>query len=271
MKIINTFLNLFFLAGTMLLLLFIIMAGSGDHTPLNFYWVRADTSKISGAYSESAWSFWGVCSYPGFKDCQRGPAYPMSPKDNFQTLQGVPPDLLHYRNNLYYLSRFGFCFVVIAICFTGVALIVDLLGFFFQIVDKIVAIFVGIALFFISGYNALYTSAAVMTRNAFTNDGQSAKLGVKLMAISWTTLVTILIVYFTTCATNVTRSYNKHKARVNATRTTAGYGAAGAPAAEESSFTRENEQPETSEGNSGGIRFFKIKRNQKASDEEESI
>lgn len=271
MKIINTFLNLFFLAGTMLLLLFIIMAGSGDHTPLNFYWVRADTSNISGAYSESAWSFWGVCSYPGFKDCQRGPAYPISPKDNFQTLQGVPSDLVNNRDNVYYLSRFGFCFVVIAICFTGVALIVDLLGFFFQIIDKIVSIFVGFALFFIAGYNAFYTSAAVLARNAFSNEGQSTKLGVKLIAVSWTSLVTIAIVFFTTCATNVTRSYQKHMARVNATQGSGGYGVGGAPAAEESSFTRENEQPETSEGNSGGIRFFKIKRNQKASDEEESI
>lgn len=82
MRVINTFFNLFFLAGACLLLIFTVLAGSSKHFPLNkFYWLEADTSNIPNSPANtSAWTFWGVCDKNDYSNCKLGPAYPISPR-----------------------------------------------------------------------------------------------------------------------------------------------------------------------------------------------
>lgn len=272
MKIVNTTLNLILLAGTTLLLIFLALSGSTNHFPFNkFYWVRGDTSDISGAPSEAAWTFWGVCEYGDYSQCTNGPAYPISPVDNFGTSKNVPHDFVKNRDTFYYLTRFSFAFLLLGLSFTGFAFIIDVLGFCFTVIDKVVICLVVVALFFVSGTAALQTAANVLAKNAFKNDGKSASIGVKSMALIWAAEAALLLVFFNTCAANIANSYKKHIERVNLPEEEY-YAPSGEPAADgaigdESSFTRAAPAEKEDTG-SGGIRFFRIKRNQKPSDEE---
>lgn len=269
MKIISTFLNLFFLAGTCVLLVLVVAGGSSSKFPLNqFYWLRADTSNISNAPSEATWTFWGVCEYSNFNDCKLGPAYPISPVDNFNTESNVPKDFVDNRATYYYLTRFSFAFTLVGLCFTGIALIVDLLGFCFTIIDKVVMAFITLALIFVGGNAAMQTAAGVMARNAFDSEGMNAHVGVKATALIWTAVVTLLIVWFNTCFANIATSYKKHIQRVQDSKGEEAYNENQVDN-DASSFTRSappaEEEPKEE---NGGIRFFKIKRNNKVSDEE---
>lgn len=258
-----------------MVLIFLVLSGSTNHFPFNrFYFVKADTSGISGAPSESSWTFWGVCDSSDFGSCQRGPAYPISPVDNFGTTNGVPDDFVSNRNTYYYLSRFSFAFTLLGLAFAGFALIVDILGFCFVVIDKIVIFLVVFALIFIAGAAALQTAVSVLARNAFSSANLATHIGVKSTALVWTAFAAILIVFFNTCAANIANSYKKHIERV---RNTQNEDEVYYPPAEtqeptegalgdESSYTRGNTAEK--ETGSGGIRFFRIKRNQKVSDEE---
>lgn len=269
MKVVNTFLNIFLLAGTCVLLILLVAAGSSDHFPFNeFYWLKADTKGISNAPSMSAWTFWGVCESNNYSECTLGPAYPISPVDNFNTAKNVPKDFVDNRNTYYYLTRFSFGFTLTGLCFTGIALIVDLLGFCFVIIDKVVMAFVSLALIFIAGNAALETAAIVLAKNAFADAGRYASIGAKAMGLMWASVACLILVFFNTCFANIANSYRKHISRVHASQGEEGEYTTGDNDA--SSFTRAippQEEPKVEEDN-GGIRFFKIKRNHKVSDEE---
>lgn len=277
MKVVGTVVNLLLLAGASLILIFIVLSGSVNSFPFkNFYWIKADTSAISGAYGESAWTFWGVCDKSNYSDCHTGPAYPIVPQDNFGSSTGVPRDFLDNRSTYYYLSRFAFAFFIVALVFVVLAFIVDILGFCFTVIDKVVIALVTVGLLAISAAAAFQTAVNVLARNAFQNDGHSAHVGVKLLALVWAAFACTLLVFFNTCAANIATSYRKHIDRVRANQLGEQYYAPQEEAhpedqtgalGDESSFTRAApaEEKETS---SGGIRFFRIKRNQKATDDE---
>lgn len=272
MKLIFTILNLVLLAGTVLMLLLTILSGSSDHTPLNkFYWLSADTSNIKGAPSESAWTFWGVCEKSNYSECTLGPAYPISPKDNFHTTQGVPSDFVDNRDTYYFLTRFSFSFTIVGICFAGIAFIIGVLGLCFTVIDRVSVAFILIALFFIAGMASMQTAAIVLAKNAFNDDNKKAHIGVKLMALMWATVACLIISFFLTCFSNITHSYRKHMDRVYAQKEYDGENQQSplvGPEGDESSFTRAAPEPEAKEPNGGGVRFFKIMRNTKVSDEE---
>lgn len=273
MKVIGTFLNIFLLAGTCVLLVLTVAGGSSNTFPLNeFYWLKADTSGITSAPTMSAWTFWGVCEADDYSSCSLGPAYPLSPVDNFHTTKNVPKDFVDNRNTYYYLTRFSFAFTLTGLCFTGIALIVDLLGFCFEIIDKVVMAFIVLAIIFVAGNAAMQTAASVMARNAFQSEDLYAHIGVKATALIWAAVACLLLVFFNTCFANIANSYKKHITRVNESKSE-GY-AETYPENDNdaSSFTRSapppTDEPKTTEEDNGGIRFFKIKRNHKVSDEE---
>lgn len=251
-------------------MIFIVLGGAVDHFPFKkFDWLKADTSGIQGAYQESRWYFWGVCDSSDLSSCHLGPAYPISPNRNFGTEQGVPSDFINDDSTYYYLSRFAFAFFIIGFIFTALALLVDIAGFCFDFIERIVITLVTFALFFTAGFAAFQTAVTVMSRNAFHNNGNSAKLGVQGMAIMWTSVACLAIIWFITCANNIATSYKKHLSNV---RDSDGYyqqqpredGELG----DDSSFTRSVPVDKEANAGSGGIRFFRIKRNQKPSDEE---
>lgn len=271
LRVLGTFTNLFLLAGTTLLLVFIVLGGAVNHFPFKkFDWISVDTSSILGAYDQSKWFFWGVCDANDLSRCHLGPAYPLSPNRNFGTELGVPQDFIKDDSTYYYLSRFSFAFFIIGFVFTGLAFLVDVAGFCFDFVERIVIILVTFALFFIAGFAAFQTSVTVLARNAFKDEGYSAKLGVQGFAIMWTAVACLAIIWFITCANNIAASYKKHIANV---RGSDGYYQQQQPhedgeLADDSSFTRSVPVEKDANTGSGGIRFFRIKRNQKPSDEE---
>lgn len=274
MKVLVTFFNLFFMAGAILLLIFTVLSGSSKHAPLNkFYWLEADTSNIPNAPADrSAWTFWGVCQKNDYSNCLLGPAYPISPPDNFGTHENVPQDFINNENTYFYLSRFAFAFCLIALAFVGLAFIIDILGFCFEIIDKVVIILITIALIFMAGFASLQTAVTVLAKNAFSNADRYAHVGVKSMSIMWAAFVCILICWLLTFSANIANSYRKHMTRVKAEKAAANGGAVpiSGPDGDESSFTKASApQGDIKDGDhTGGIRFFKIKRNQKVSDED---
>ncbi|KAI5964492.1 SUR7 [Candida theae] len=287
MKLIGTFFNLFFLAGACLLLIFIVLSGSSRHFPLNkFYWLEADTTNISNSPANtSAWTFWGVCDKNDYSKCLTGPAYPLSPEDNFDTTTNIPQDFLDNQSTYYYLSRFAFAFCLIALGFSGLAFIIDILGFCFTIIDKVVMFLVTAALFFAAAFASFQTAVTVLAKNAFSDAGRHATVGAKSMGIMWAAFVCLLICWGLTFAAIISNSYRKHMERVNQNKQEKeqGYGynddAAGAhgqqgypkgvaASRDDSSFTRAHVRDEDEEANNGGIRFFKIKRNQKVVEDE---
>ncbi|EER34042.1 hypothetical protein CTRG_02860 [Candida tropicalis MYA-3404] len=274
MKVAVTFVNLFFMAGAILLLIFTVLSGSSKHAPLNkFYWLQADTSDIPNApANRSAWTFWGVCDKNDFSNCLLGPAYPIDPQDNFGTTENVPEDFLNNENTFYYLSRFSFAFCLIALAFVGLAFIIDILGLCFEIIDKVVIILITIALIFMAGFAAMQTGVTVLAKNAFRNADRYAHVGAKSMGIMWAAFVCILICWVLTFSANIANSYRKHMNRVKAEKQAANGGVPilGPNDGDESSFTRVNPPSADikDEDHTGGIRFFKIKRNHKVSDED---
>lgn len=276
MKVYNTVINLVFLSGAALLLIFTVLSGSTKHFPLDrFFWLKADTLAIRGAPNQSAWTFWGVCESRDYGSCSLGPAYPISPVDNFSTTTNVPSKFVTSRDTFYYLTRFSFAFTFVGLAFVGLALILEIFGLCFESVDKLVVAFVTMALFFVAGTAALQTAGAVLARNAFHDANLSASLGLKSFAILWAAVAILLIVFFNSCFAKIASSYRKHIAHVRAAQGEDEYlppngpPADGLPANDQSSFTRTVPvEPKPEDETSGGIRFFRIHRNNKVSDEE---
>jgi hypothetical protein len=95
--------GLFFHAGAILLLFFIILGGIKDATPLNqFYWFQADTSAIQGAQPITRWTLWGMCGVDANSkntNCTANkPDFPFDPINNFNTQNGVPNDFIVNRD-----------------------------------------------------------------------------------------------------------------------------------------------------------------------------
>ena len=80
-------------AGAGVLLFFVILGGTRDHTPLNdIYFLSADTSAIPGAPKLARWTLWNACETANGRSVCNGvhPAYPFDPPRNFGTTKGVP-------------------------------------------------------------------------------------------------------------------------------------------------------------------------------------
>lgn len=244
------------------MLILTIIAGLLSKLPMgSFYWIKADTSKIPNAYKESAWTFWGVCQADDFHNCKYAPGLPINPASNFGTNDGVPQLFIDNGNTYYYLSRFAFAFAFLGLAFAGIALLVDIVGFWSEMTNYAVVFFSNLAVLFVAGLCALQTAVVVMARNAFRDSNLDTKVQVKSMAIMWSALAALLIVWVSAIAGLVATSFRNH---IN--RTSGG----SMPANDDSSFTRApKEQPVNNAG--GGIRFFKIKRNAKELDDDESV
>lgn len=265
-----------FLAGTTLLLLFIVMSGSINSFPINsFYWLQADTSSISGAPALSRWTFWGLATVSDNNRSvshQLSPAYPLSPVDNFGTTENVPQDFIDNRNTYYYLSRFAFVFYWIALAFVGISfLLAFFVGCSYSII-KIIGWFISLGLLFGAGAAAFMTAVTVLAKNAFHSDDKSAKIGVSLTAISWAAVACLIILFFISWGGLCIASYKKHKERIalhndvaaadqnqelDLPRQSQTAGVAGT--ADYDGTYAQPEQKQTL-GNESGIKFFNIRR-----------
>jgi hypothetical protein len=265
--------QLFFLAGTTLLLIFIVLSGSINHSPINrFYWIQADTSDIPNAPAESRWTYWGLTSVSDGKSVSDNlaPAYPFSPIDNFGTTENVPQDFIDNRDVYYFLSRFAFAFFWIALAFVGISLILSIFSICSYSIVKLNGWMLTGGLLFTAGATSFETAICVMGKNAFHDAGKSAKLGVDLIAMSWTAVTCLIILFFLSWSGLCVASYRQHKARVASYEQAATTGALPtdleAPRQSQSAqyedpYAQQQNQ-QTSQGlhNESGIKFFKIRR-----------
>lgn len=195
---------LLFLSGATLLAFFVILCGAKKTGVLRkFYWIRVDTSNITTAAGrgETYWLNYMYCtkansSQSDYSYCSgKKPAYPFSPRENFGSVANLPSAFNKSKNKFYYLSRVGWSMWLVGLFF----LVVGLLPFVLQSCIKHTAVYiistmsVWAAWFYLTLGACLWTSAFVIGKHDFTNDGISAKLGVKMFAFLWTTVFLISV------------------------------------------------------------------------------
>ncbi|CAI5760178.1 unnamed protein product [Candida verbasci] len=216
-----TIIPIFFLLGSTLLLLLTIINGSGTSSILGkFYWSETDTSGIEGApFDRTRWTFYRICDVSSDgrnSNCQKSSAaYPYSPKDNFNSEEGLPNSFIDDRNTYFYLSRCGWAFILVALVFAVLALIFVPINFCTSIGGTIGSIFTFISFLFTITAAALITAAHVKGKHEFNNAGHSTNLGAKAFGILWAAVACLLISFATSIgacvATFKTKRRNKNR------------------------------------------------------------
>ncbi|KAF2021905.1 SUR7-domain-containing protein [Aaosphaeria arxii CBS 175.79] len=184
--------SLIFTAGGILLLFFTILPGAVNSAPLNqFYFLEANNiGNIPGARDPSRWTLFAICGVNGKghnANCGSPvPALPFDPPRNFGTRDGIPGRFIG-THKYYYMSRFAFAFFLMALVFSAIALFTGLLALCSRLGGYISGLSTGIATFFQAIAASLVTAWAIQGRNAFNGNGQSGRVGTKMMAFVWTT------------------------------------------------------------------------------------
>lgn len=258
----HKFATLLLLAGATLMLLFTVFAGAIDHYPFNkYYWVQADTSNIPSAGADiTRWTFWGLChpatySQYATNNCPNlGPDIPISPLDNFGNSTGIPNDFIINRDTYYYLSRFSFPFLLIALIFTGVALILNIFALCFKSMKPASFLMIGLGAVFCTVGACLITAVSTMTRNQFHNAGQSAKVNAAPLGFIWGSTLILLVLGFASCFAAIRKAKNTHDEYYTTNTAPNASTAAYVPPTDDINAAPQHE--------GSGIRFFKIRRNQ---------
>lgn len=280
LSVLNKLLTVLLLAGTTLMLLFIVFSGAIKEYPFNrFYWVEADTSLITTSNGDfSRWTFWGIC-YPDelssteSNNCpDLGPDVPISPLDNFGNSTALPQDFVNSRNSYYYLSRFSFPLLLVSLIFSGVSFVGSVMAPCWLAMKEVVTFFVFIACLFCMTGAACITAVSVMTRNQFENAGMSSKIGADLLGMVWASTACLLILFLLTCVSTTHKLYKKHndherkvqhlQASQEPIQVT--IPPSGLP-------TQPEDYTQAPAHESAGIRFFKIRRNQDKVEEDSIV
>ncbi|KAF4464357.1 cortical patch [Fusarium albosuccineum] len=183
--------GLVLLAASLLFLWFIILSGLKSTTPLDkTYFLRADTSDITGARDITQWNFFYTCG-AGNNDCSGARAAPTIGRAWDSNPSGAPSSLVgghdgdRTSKKYFYLWRFGWVFFLITLFvetltfFTGFLACCGRLG---AAISGLMSMF---ALFCSSIAMSLMTATFVLARNAFKSDGRSASLGRYAFGFAW--------------------------------------------------------------------------------------
>lgn len=150
--------SLILVAGGILLMFFILLAGAVDGSPVNrWYFLEADTSSIPNAPPLSRWSYWNVCGVDGDRtSCGDAnyenvhPAFPLDPSSRrtFDTRVNVPENFVKNHGYYFLMTRFMFAFMLIALFFAVCALFTGVLALCTRIGAYLSGFLTMIALFF---------------------------------------------------------------------------------------------------------------------------
>jgi len=207
-----------FLGASLVLLWFVILSGLTHTSPLSeTYFLRADTSGISGARSISQWTYFFICGLDN-KDC--GPATPALPIGHAWSgsPSNAPAELVGgYGGDTtsfmyWYLWRFGTVFYLITLFFTVVAFFSSFLACCGRLGSALTGLIAAVALLFNTVSVALMTyvcklptsmfeskayillsATFVKMRNAFLADNRSASLGPYAFGFAWGSWAALLI------------------------------------------------------------------------------
>ncbi|KAK7892720.1 Eisosomes component [Exophiala xenobiotica] len=187
------FVSLILVAGGLLLMFLITLAGAVDGAPVNkFYFLQANTGNIPGAPGVARWTYWNICrGGTGRNVCGSvHPAFPLDPAShrNFDTTQNVPQDFVRHHGTYFFLTRFMFAFMLIALFFGVCALFTGLLALCTRIGSYLSGLLTMIAMFFQALNAAMMTAAYVKGRDNFRKNGQSAIIGKYAFGFEWAAL-----------------------------------------------------------------------------------
>lgn len=203
----SNFVTTLFTLGNILLLFFIVLAGSKTSGVLQkWYFLSADTSNVYGSpYPVSRWSMYGVCGYEGspsdlgsFINCTSNkPAYPFDPVRNFG--DDVPDQFKKHSNALFYETRFQFAFYLISLFFQVCVLFTTVVAGKFRALAISSGVLNVVTALFVIPAASLTTAAYVKGRNIFHDLGAEAKLGPALFGFAWAVVFMTLynsVLYF---------------------------------------------------------------------------
>ncbi|KAA8914658.1 actin cortical patch protein Sur7, partial [Sphaerosporella brunnea] len=187
-------LSLIFMAGTIVMLVLLLSAGSHEREPLQrIHFLEADTRGIPNAPDGLChWTLYNYCHVVnGQNHACRPPsaAYPMDPVRNFNTTTDVPRDFVQHQDRYFYLSRFLYAFYIISLFFCVAAFAVGLGSLCWWRAAAMAAAAATAAVACLAFCAAVMTACYVMAQNAFRADGRYARVGVKATAFTWTCLV----------------------------------------------------------------------------------
>jgi len=179
------------IAGSIVLLFFVILSGLKNTTPLNkTYFLRADTSSISGARPVSQWTYFYVCG-EGNTDC--GSPVPDMPFGYAWVggSDGAPDALVgkHGKSTTstyyYYLWRFGWVFYLLALVFDVFGFFASLLAPCSRLASGFSGLLIAMALFWMTLAASLMTATFVKARNEFKSAGMAASVGRYAFGFTW--------------------------------------------------------------------------------------
>ncbi|EKD18594.1 uncharacterized protein L3040_005947 [Drepanopeziza brunnea f. sp. 'multigermtubi'] len=184
--------SLILIAGATLLMLFVVLSGVRDHTPLNkSYFLRADTSSFPGSgRPESYWTFWKTCATPGGSCGATVPAMPFGYAWVGGT-EGVPTGLVgkHAKGTTstfyYYAWRFGWVFYLMGLVSTGLTLLLSVAAPCSRLASGICGASLAISLLWFSVGASLMTATFVKARNEFRGAGISSSIGRYAFGFTW--------------------------------------------------------------------------------------
>jgi len=217
------FASLILIAGSIVLIFFVVLSGVKDTSPLNkTYFLRADTSTLAGTNrTVSQWTYFYVCG-DGNTDC--GAPVPAMPLGYawIGNNTGVPEHLAGSKGKgttstyYYYLWRFGWVFYLIGLFFDVVAFFTSLLAPCSRLASAFSGVVLAFALFWFSLATCLMTVTFVKARNVFRHAGLSAQIGKYAFGFTWgawAAMVLATILLFLGCG------LGGHRDNVTPTRT----------------------------------------------------
>jgi hypothetical protein len=190
---------LFLISVSLMFLWFIILSGVTDRSPLSkTYFLRADTSGITGARDVTQWTYFFFCGR-GNNDCGHPRPAPALGKAWDGRASNVPADLIgshgghttsfHY----YYMWRFGWTFFLITLFFETLTFFSAFLACCGRLGAAVAAFVSLVALFFSTIATVLMTAVFVETRNRFRNAGRSANIGSYAYGFAWASWLLLLL------------------------------------------------------------------------------
>ncbi len=192
-----TFGPLILVAGSTLLLFFIVLAGVKQSSPLTeFFFLSVDTSSITGAPPVSHWTLWNICNGESGSNTACGhvqPAFPFQPQSNFNTMKNIPAEFMNNSSFYYYTSRVDFAFFLIAVAFSSFSFLTGFLALCSRIGSGLAAIlaFCGLLASIVAA--ALMTVVWIRARDGFNTNNMTASVGLKMFAFAWTSVACLLL------------------------------------------------------------------------------
>lgn len=222
--------SILLILGTVLTLLLTLLTGGTQTSILKkFYWLETDCSEYPGSpiQGRCRWTSYGLCRAENGSnvDCTHAAAaYPFSPSRNFNSNDNLPKKFVDNKNYYYYTSRIGWGFTLVGTAFVFFSWIPFFTLLYlhdkFKSVEAVFWILWSLSILFVVPGVALLTAAYVKGRNVFNDNGNSAHLGTKPMAVAWTSVFLLFFsIPFFVFATKdwISGRYSLNRNRVNAT------------------------------------------------------